>query len=135
MQRRIVDEVQLGQTVLPFDRIGQSTAIDKAVSNFSNANENVQKIKRLINTGEYDEDIARYIPGTLDLAFRGIIENIDTEKQPDHTSYKNMENLEFQIMLTQNYYINPNSIHIGFPMKIKKAASENSEIDTDSITQ
>ena len=73
MQRRIVDEVQLGQTVLPFDRIGQSTAIDKAVSNFSNANENVQKIKRSINTGEYDEDVARYIPGTLDLAFRGII--------------------------------------------------------------
>ena len=56
----------------------------------------------------------------LELAFLGMIENIDTKKQVAHISYKDMETLEFQIMLTNNYYRNPNSMHICFPVKIKK---------------
>ena len=50
-----------------------------------------------------------------------MIEDIDTKEQPEHISYKDMENLEFQIMLTINYYTNPNSMHIALKMKIKKA--------------
>ena len=45
-----------------------------------------------------------------------------------------MENLAFQILLTNNYYTNPNSIHICFPMKIKNATNETDDIDTDLIT-
>ena len=45
-----------------------------------------------------------------------------------------MEKLEFQILLTNNYYTNPNSIHISFPMKIKKATDETNGINTDLIT-
>ena len=37
-------------------------------------------------------------------------------------------------MLTDKYYINPSSIHLCFPMKIKKSSSTNSSIDTDLIT-
>ena len=43
----------------------------------------------------------------LDLAFQGMIENIDTKEQVSHISYKDMETLEFQIILTKNYYTNP----------------------------
>ena len=45
MHRRIGDEVQLGSTVSPFDATGQSSSIDRTVSNFLNASEKVQKIK------------------------------------------------------------------------------------------
>ena len=45
-----------------------------------------------------------------------------------------MENFDFQIMLTDNYYTNPNSMHVGFPMKIKKSSDEDSDIDADFIT-
>ena len=62
--------------------------------------EKVQKIKRLINTEEYDTELAKYIPGILELAFQGMIENVDTKEQVAHFLYKDMENLEFQIMLT-----------------------------------
>ena len=45
-----------------------------------------------------------------------------------------MENLDFQIMLTNNYYTNPNSMHICFPMKIKQKSDEDNDIDADLIT-
>ena len=80
--------------------------------------------KRMINTGEYDVDLAKYIPGILNLAFQGMIENVDTKEQAAHISYKDMENLEFQIMLMNNYYTNPNSMHICFSMKIKKVTKK-----------
>ena len=59
MQRRISDEVQLGSTVSPFDATGQSSSVEGTASNFLNASEKVQKMKRLINTGEYDTDLAK----------------------------------------------------------------------------
>ena len=70
----------------------------------------------------------------LELLDQGMLEDIDTKEQPAHISYKDMENLEFQILLTNNYYTNLNSIYIWFPMKIKKAANETNDIDTDLIT-
>ena len=60
-------------------------------------------MRELISTGKYDKDIPRYIPGVLELKLQGMLEDIDTREK------------EF---LTGNYYVNPNSIHICFPMKI-----------------
>ena len=45
-----------------------------------------------------------------------------------------MENLDFQIILIDNYYKNPNNMHICFSIKIKKNNDEDSDIDTDLIT-
>ena len=44
-----------------------------------------------------------------------------------------MEQLDFQILLTDNYYINPNNIHNCFPIKIKKKTNA-LNIDGDMIT-
>ena len=64
-------------------------------------------------TGTYDADI-----GTLDLTSEGKLEDIDWKEKAAHISYKDMEQLDFQIMLTDNYYVNPNSMHLSFLMKI-----------------
>ena len=111
-----------------------SSAIDRTASNFLNTNEKVQTIKKLIKTGKYDVDIAKYKPGMLVLRYQRMLEDIDTKKQPAHILYKDMENLEFQILLTKHYYTNPNKIHICFPTKIKNATDEADDIDTDLIT-
>ena len=134
MQRKIDNEAQLGKTVSPFDTTGQSSSINRTASKFKRASEKVKKIKCLINTGEFDANLAKYIPGMLELAYQGMIENIDKKEQVAHISYKDMETLEFQIMLISNYYTNPNSMHICFPLKIKKATNENTDLDTDLIT-
>ena len=70
----------------------------------------------------------------LELVYQGLLKDVDTKEQPTHISYKDMEILEFQILLTSSYYTNPISIHICFPMKIKKATNETNDIDTDLIT-
>ena len=134
MQRKIDNEVQFGKTVCLFDTTGQSSYVDRTASNFISTSEKVQKLKRLINTGEYNADIAKYIPGMLELTFQGMIENIDSKEQVAHISYKDMGTLEFQIMLTNNYYTNPDSMHICFPVKIKKVSDESADIYSDLIT-
>ena len=111
MQRKIETEIKLAKTVHPFDSISillkvhpfdavlsmaeDDSAIDRTASHFLNAIEAVQKIRKLIQTGEYDADIVKYIPGTLDLFYQEMLEDIDTKEQLTHILYKDKENLEF----------------------------------------
>ena len=45
-----------------------------------------------------------------------------------------MEQLDLQILSTENYYVNPNGIHICFPIKIKKKTNQALNIDGNLIT-
>ena len=91
MQREKIDKIFLGNTVSPFNDAGRSSAIDRTASNYNDAREKVQKIRELISTGRYDEDIAKYIPGLLELKFQGMLEDIDTREKTAHLSYTDME--------------------------------------------
>ena len=104
MQREIRNEVHIGATVSPFDSISKSSAIDRTAW-------------QLVSTGTYDADIARYVHGTLDFVYQGMIEDIDTKEKKAHITHKDMEQPYFQILLTDNYYVNSN---FCFPVKIKK---------------
>ena len=120
MQRNISDNVFLGQNVSPFDNPGESDAIDRTASNYNDAKEKDRKFRELVKTGNYDVDIAKYIPGVLEMKFQGMLEDIDTREKVAHPSYKDIEELDFQILLTNNYYVNPSNIHLSFSVKIKK---------------
>ena len=67
MQREISDNFLGGNTVFPYDNAGRSCAINRTASNYNDAKEKVQQIRELIKTGRYDKNIARYIPGLLEL--------------------------------------------------------------------
>ena len=134
MQREICDENTLGDTLNLINDARHSTAIDRTTSNYNDAKEKVQKIRDLINMGKYDADLAKYIPGLMDLAIQGMLDDIDTREKVAHPSYKDNEQLDFQILLTENYYVNPSNIHICFPFKIKKSSDKSSDIDSDLIT-
>ena len=45
-----------------------------------------------------------------------------------------MEQLDFQIMLTDNCYVKPNSMHLSFLMKIKQLSNEANDIESDLVT-
>ena len=77
-------------------------------------------MKRLIDTGKYDANIARYIPGTLELAYQGRLDDIKTMEQVANPSYKDLETFDFQLLLDKNLYTNLNSVHFFFPIKLKK---------------
>lgn len=63
-----------------------------------------------------------------------MLEDIDTKEKVANASYKDTEELDFQIWLLDNYYINPSTIHICFPMKITKSTNNSTDIDGDLIT-
>ena len=109
-------------------------SIDKSASDFDKANTKVSKLKRLVKTGEYDADLARYIHGTLELAFQGMLEDIKTIKQVTHPSYKDLESFDFQLLLDKNLYTNLNSLHFVFPIKFLKKSNIDSYISDDLIT-
>ena len=118
MQREITNRNTLADTLNPINDARRSTAIDRTTSNYNDAKEKVQKIRDLINMGKYDADLAKYIHGLLDLEIQGMLDDIETREKV--ASYKDKEQLDFQILLTDNYYINPSNIHICFPIKLKK---------------
>ena len=118
MQREISNKNTLGDTLNPINDARCFTAIDRTTSNYNDAKEKVQKIRDLINMGKYDADLAKYIPGLMDLAIQGMLDDIDTREKVAHPSYKDKEQLGFQILLTENYYVNPSNIHLCFPIKI-----------------
>ena len=63
-----------------------------------------------------------------------MLEDIDTREKVAHSSYTDMEELDFQIMLIDSYYVNPNYIHICFLIKLFKKSDEAQDIDDDLIT-
>ena len=134
MQRDISNRNTLGETLNPIDDARWSTAINRTTSNYNDAKEKVQKIKDLINMGKYGADLAKYILGLTDLAIQGMLDDIDTREKVAHPSYKDKEQLDYQILLTENYYVNPANIHICFPIKNKKSVNNTADVDTDLIT-
>ena len=134
MQRDISDRNTLDNTLNLYNGARRSTAIDRTTSNYDDAKEKVQKIRDLINMGKYDADLAKYIPGLLDLAIQGMLDDIDTRGKVAHPSCKDMKQLDFQILLTKNCNVNPNRMHICFPIKIKKKTNKNADIDSNMRT-
>ena len=66
----------------------------------------VKTIRKLIEHGIYNANIARYIPGRLDLIFQGMTEKFKTIESPADTSYKDKEVSEFDLTLDNEYYTN-----------------------------
>ena len=134
MQREISNKNTLGDTLNPINDARLSTAIERTTSNYNDAKEKVQKFRDLINMGKYDVDLANYIPGLMELAIQGMLDDIDRREKVAHSSHKDKEQLDFQILLTENCYVNPTNIHLCFPIKIKKKSNNSSDIDGDLIT-
>ena len=91
MQREISDKNTLGDTLNPINDARRSTAIDRTTSNYNDAKEKVQKIRDLINMGKYDADLAKYIPGLMDLEIQGMLDDTDTTEKVANPSYKDKE--------------------------------------------
>ena len=123
MQREISDDVKIRSSVTCFQSVEKSPAVDKTASDFDNANLKVKKIRRLIEWGIYNADIACYIPRMLDLVFQGMIEKIMAIEQPADTTYCDKEILNFELILDNNYYTNLKSLHLCFPIRFRKLSN------------
>ena len=66
---------------------------------------------------KYDADLAKYIPGLTDLAIQGMLDDIDTREKVAHPSYKDKEQLDFQILLIETFL---QTFTSAFQLKLKK---------------
>ena len=78
-------------------------------------------------------DVAHYVPGTLDSIFQGMIKKISTTEQPAHLSYKDKENLGFEVILGKNYYTNMKSINVCFSVRFRKLTNATANLAVDLI--
>ena len=134
MQREIGTQADIGKNVSAFESVGHVPSIDQTASDIEKPDTKVKKLKRLIDTGEYDFSIARYIPGTLELAYQRMLDDIKTIEQVAYPSYKYLETFDFQLLLDKNLYTNLNSAHFVFPIKFFKKSDINADIGADLIT-
>ena len=71
----------------------ETSAINKTTSDFDNPSQKVRKIiKWLKKTVEYDANVTRYIPGTTDLSFQGMVQKILSIKQSAQPFYNRSRN-------------------------------------------
>ena len=129
MQWEISDNVKLGSSVTHFRSVKKSSAVHKTVSDFDNANLKAKKIRRLLEWCIYHANIACYIPGTLDLVFQGMIEEMMTIEQPADAAHSNKEMLEFELIIDNNYYTNVKSLHLCFRVRFGKLSNAAHNLD------
>ena len=81
MQREISDMFFSGRNLNAIDDARRPTAIDRTASNYDGAKEKVRKMRDLIGTGKYYSDLAKYIPGLLELAIQGMMRVLIPKKK------------------------------------------------------
>ena len=131
MQREISDDIKIWSSATPFQSVRKFPALDKTASDFDNANLKVKKIRILIERGIYDADIARYIFGTLDLVFQGMIQKIMIIEQLADTTYSDKEILDFELILDSKYYTNLKSLNLCFLIRFRKLSNAAHNLDAD----
>ena len=68
----------------------------------------------------------------LSLAYQGMIYAVKTKKPAD-PAYKDFQTLEFKISLPANQCMNWNSVHICFPIQIKKSMAVPNNINANMV--
>ena len=69
----------------------------------------------------------------LDLIFQEMIKKNYTIEQPTYLSYKDKETLDFELLLEKIYYTNLKSLHIRFPIRIRKPTNATANLAVDLI--
>ena len=120
---------------MPFESVGNVSSIDKITSDFDTTHVKVKKLKTLVDRGEYNADVARYILGALKLSFQGMLDDIKTVEQVTHPSYRDKEAFDFQLLLDKNPYTNLDSLFFVFTLRIRKATDATAQTEANMMTE
>ena len=66
--------------------------------------------------------------------YHGLIYFAETIRDPADSTSKDLHTVEFEVKLSLNQYVNLNSVHLCFPIKIKKGGAKTANIDRNMIT-
>ena len=73
-----------------------------------------------MNSGVTDKEVTRYLSWMDRLRYQGLIYFVKTISEPVNLTQEDLQTVEFRIKLSANQYVNLNSIHVCFTIKIKR---------------
>ena len=80
----------------------------------------LNNVETLLEKKKAPGELIRYLSGLAKLLYQGQLKGTLPKKTYADGTYKDFKTAEFTIQLSANQYINFHSIHLVFPLKIKK---------------
>ena len=126
MQREI--SIQPPPTTLnPLKDATGVTSVDFGTQ-FDGLVKKADNLQDIIEKGEAEGGLLRYLPGLALPLYQGQIKGTIEKKVFADDTYKDFKTAKFTINLSANQYMNFHSVHLVFPLKIKKKSNVASNI-------
>ena len=102
-------------------------------ADIDNLNEKLDKLSTLYDSGRMDKDVMKYIPGMAPVSYQGQIDFIDTKITYAVSNYSDMQQIEFNLQVINNHYINCSNMVLCLPIGFRKKTNKAAAVDATMI--
>ena len=113
----------LGLNLNPMKDATGVAAIDYS-ADIENLIGKLDKISTLYDSGKMDKDVMKYIPGMAPISYQGQIDYVDTKRTYAASTYSDMQQLEFNLEVINNHYINFSTMVLCLPISFQKKTNK-----------
>ena len=117
----------LGLNLNPMKDATGVAAIDYS-ANIDNLIDKLDKLSVLYDSGSMDKDVMKYIPGMAPISYQGQIDFVDTKRTYAASTYSDMQQLEFNLEVVNNHYINFSTMVLCLPIAFRKKTNKETAI-------
>ena len=114
------------------DAVGVS-AVDYAAK-FDGLYKRLSGVETLLEKKKAPGELIRYFPGLAKSLYQGQLKGTLPKKAYADDTHKGLKTAEFTVQLSANQYMNFHSVHLVFPLKIKKNSNVANNILMTEIT-
>ena len=122
----------LGANLNPIKDATGVSAIDFS-ADIDNLIDKIDKITTLYDTGRMDKDVMKYIPGMAPVSYQGQIDFVDNKRTYAASTYQDMQQLEFNLEVVNNHYINFSNMVLCLSIAFRKRTNKAAAIDATMI--
>ena len=122
----------LGSNLNPMKDATGVAAIDYSVD-IDSLIDKLDKLSTLYDSGRMDKDVMKYIPGMAPISYQGQIDFVDTKRTYAASTYSDMQQLEFNLEVVNNHYINFSTMVLCFPIAFRKKTNKDTAIAATMI--
>ena len=132
MQATKTNSNQLGAILNPMKDATGVAAIDYN-ADIDGLIDKLDKLNTLYDSGRMDKDVMKCIPGMAPISYQGQIDFVDTKRTYAASTYSDMQQLEFNLEVVNNHYINFSTMVLCFPTAFRKKTNKANAIDVTMI--
>ena len=122
----------LGSNLNPMKDATGVAAIDYS-ANIDNVIDKLDKLSVLYDSGRMDKDVMKHIPGMAPISYQGQIDFVDTKRTYAASTYSDMQQLQFNLEVVNNHYINFSTMVLCLPIAFRKKTNKETVIAATMI--